>query len=164
MSSLPAFVATFSHFHLNVVRIGFDLRFLTATFCLLGLTSANNQVFGSSVEKVSPWSSSTLVVFFKNTSFTLSFTTTSQLYRPHTRYLPRSCKLQLCLPLHHLMFRAIVSRNLLPPLKSVWCMPLSTHRPYPWLSFFRKFDERMTTSTPSPAVPSYNTSVFVLVT
>ena len=68
--------ATFSHFHLKVVRVGFDLRVLAATFRLLGLTSANAQVSGSSVEKVSPWSSSTLVVLFTNTSFT-SFAATS---------------------------------------------------------------------------------------
>ena len=69
--------ATFSHFHLKVVRIGFDLRFLVVTFRLLGLTSANAQAFGSSVEEVSPWSSSTLVVLFTNTSFNLSFVATS---------------------------------------------------------------------------------------
>ena len=36
----------------------------------------------------------------------------------------------------HPMFWAIVSRNFLPPLK--WCSPLSSTRPYTWLSFFRK--------------------------
>ena len=58
-----------------------------------------------------------------------------KLYKPPTHFLPRSCKLQLCLPLRHPMFQTIVSQNLIPPLK--WCSSLSSHRPYPWLSFLR---------------------------
>ena len=136
--------ATLNHFHLKVVRIGFDLRFLAATFRLLGLTHFNAQVSGSSVEEVSPWSSSTLVVLFTNTSFTLSFVVHRQPYKPRTRCLPRSCKLRLCLPLRHPMFRAIMSQILLPPLKS-----LSSHQFYPWSSLFRK-TRRWLASHPLP--------------
>ena len=83
--------ATLSHFHFNVVRIGFDRHFLVATFRLLGLTYANGRHPPLLCCSQTPPSPCRLRLH-------------RQPYRPHTRCLPRSCKLQLCLPLRHPMF------------------------------------------------------------